>query len=522
MITALLLNACQKDKAKPKWNVDLLIPLISDSITVTDILDENFFVENPDQSISLIFSEELLNMNIDTIIKLPDTLLSFGISLDFLPQPIAFEPGDTIISQVFFLPIELDSEDFSNMALEKSIIRHGDVVFESYNQSDTDLKVVLGIPKVYHPESGSFYSEQKVTQNEFFQKAFDISDYHLDFSGPNHDTINMLSYQVDLIIHPDEPGTVMVKPEDSIALNVYFKDILLYYSRGYFGHETYAFGPEVYEFDMFEDIDVKEISFDEAEIWIEIKNTFGEEVNINVKDITAINTNTQESLSLESDLLNTNLFIDRAHEIEEESGNIKTSTSRFDFSESNFPEIFSIQPNKFSYELSVETNVYEDSASLNNFFYYDQPIALSIDAKVNGGLKIDSLFQESRLEWQGKDLDISNVSEGNLKLVFNNAFPFDFLMNIYLEDKDMTIIDTLTYQLFMKGGHLDENYFITAPYETKTNIPLDDDLKKNINKAVFARYELVLNSTNNEYINIRSTDYLQFKIIGDFDYLIEQ
>jgi len=408
------------------------------------------------------------------------------------------------------------------LAFEKSILRQGNVVFESFNQSDTDLKVILGIPKVYHPESGSFYSEQKVAQNELFQKAFDISDYHLDFTGPNNDTVNMLSYQVDLIIHPDEPGTVMVKPEDSIALNVYFKDILLYYSRGYFGHETYPYGPEIYEFDMFEDIDVKEISFDEAEVWIEIKNTFGEEVNINVNDITAINTNTGEVISLGSELLNTDLFIDRAHEIEEESGNIEPKTSDFDFSESNFPEIFSIQPNRFSYELSVETNVYEDSTSLNNFFYYDQPIVLTIDAKVNGGLKIDSLFQESRIEWQGKDLDISNVEEGHLKLIFNNAFPFDFLMNIYLEDEDLIIIDTLVHQLFMRGGYMDENNFVSAPFVTKMTIPLDEDIKKHINTAVFARYELVLNSSNNEYINIKSTDYLQFKIIGDFDYLIEQ
>jgi len=518
----LISNSCKKDKAKPSWDVNMLIPLVTDSITVTDVLDEKFFVENPDQSISFIFKEELFSLSIDTIVKLPDTLLSFGISLDFLPAPVAFNPGDTIISHEFYLPIELESDDFANMALEKAIIRQGNVVFESFNQSDSDLKVVLAIDKVYHPETGGFYSVQKVAKNELFQEAFDIAEYHLDLRGPDYDTINMLSYKVDLIIHPDEPGTVMVKPEDSIALNVYFKDIHLYYSRGYFGHETYNFGPETFEFDMFEDIIIKNISFEEAEIGLEVENTFGEEVNINVESILATNSNTGETLALESDLLSTDLFVDRAHEVEIESGDIESFTTQFDFSDSNFPEMFAIKPDEFTYKLSIETNIYEDSASLDNFFYNDQPIVLSIDVKVNGGLKIDSLFRESRLEWQGKNLDISMISEGELGLVFSNAFPFDFLMNMYLEDEEMTIIDTLAYQLFIKGGLIDENQFVSAPSETRTHILIDDNLEEHITSAKYAMYELVINSANDESIKIKSTDYLKFKVIGDFVYLIEQ
>ena len=522
MMAVLLFNACKKDKAKPSWDINLLMPLVTDSITVTDVLDEKFFVENPDQSISFIFKEELFSMSIDTIVKLPDTLLSFGISLDFLPAPVAFNPGDTIISHEFYLPIDLNSEGFANMALEKAIIRQGNVVFESFNQSDSDLKVVLAIDKVYHPEAGSFYSVQKVAKNEFFQKAFDIADYHLDLRGPNSDTINMLTYRVDLIIHPDEPGTVMVKPEDSIALNVYFKDIHLYYSRGYFGHQIYPFGPETFEFNMFEDLDIKDISFEEAEIWLEIENTFGEEVNINVESILASNSHTGEVVHLESDLLGINLFVDRANEIEIESGNIEPFTCRFDFSDSNFPEIFAIQPNEFTYKLSLETNVYEDSASLNNFFYHDQPIGLAIDVKVDGGIKVDSLFRETRLQWQGNNIDLSTVSEGELALVFSNAFPFDFSMNMYLEDEEMTIIDTLAFQLFIEGGFIDEDQFVKAPRETRTTILVDDDLKKHITSAKYAMYELIINSASEEPIKIRSTDYLKFKVIGDFVYLIEQ
>jgi len=517
-----LVSSCERDSIKPSWDVNMLLPLMADTINIEDVLDERFFVENPDQSIALVFNEELFSMNIDSLVHLPDTLFQFGMRLSFWPEPTVHQPGDTIISQTFFLPINLQYGNAYKLLLEKAILKSGNIVFESYQESEIDLLVALGITGAEHPETGSFFAAEKVPKNQNFQKTYDIADYHLNLSGPDNDTVNMFTYDVWLIVHPDEPGEVTLYPTDSIALSILFQDIVLDYSRGYFGKNTFHIGPDVYPFDMFGDVDIQSISFDDAEVNIIIENTYGVDANVNIQNIVASNTVTGESISLESPLLNQDLYIERAVEVEPESGEILPYSGHFDFSESNFSDLLSIKPNEISYEMTMETNVTGDSSALDNFFYYDKPISVVLDVKVNGGIKIDSLFETSRMEWNAGGIDLANIRQGKLNLIFANAFPFDFMMNLYLEDEEENIIDTLVYQQAMAAGIIGSDGFVSEAQETRMSIALDDDLKQSFTQAKYSKYELLISSANGEQIKIHKSDYLKFKVVGDFEYLFEQ
>lgn len=514
--------SCQKDKNKPSWDVDLLLPLVQDSITLYDVLDDRFFQENPDQSVSLVFQEELYKMNLDSLVTLPDTLITFGVGLGFLPGPITLQPGDTVIANRFVLPLEMDGTDVQGVLLEKAILRSGDIVFEAYNQSSTDLNVFLEIEGASHPETGTFVAQETVNNNELFRKSFDITDYHLDLTGPNHDTINMLAYDVALVISPDETGPVTIYPEDSVALNAYFSDVVANYSRGYFGQNSYAYGPETYPIDFLEDLEVENISFDDAEILFVIENTYGVEVDFRVESLKAINSITHDTVSLESELIDSALFVDRAIELEEESGNIETNSGSFDFTDSNFPELFSINPDQMCYVMDASVNVRGDSTNYDNFFYYDYPVSISMDASVNGGIKFDSLFQSDRLEWQANNVDLSGVKEGNLKLNFNNAFPFEFNMSLFLENQDTVVIDTLIYRETISAGYIGSDGFVESPKKTLVEIPLDDNLRKEFKNGRFASYEIYVNSAGGDGVSIHTDNHLSFQVIGDFIYLFEQ
>lgn len=514
--------SCKKDRAKPSWDVDLLIPLLHDSITLYDVLDDRFFQENPDQSISMVFEEELYRMNLDTLVALPDTLLTFGLGLDFLTGPITLQPGDTVISQRFILPLELDGEDVQGVILEKVILRSGAIVFEAYNQSETDLLVSLGMGNVFHPETGSFYAEEIVANNDLFQQGFNIKDYELDLTGPNHDTVNLMTYDVALIISPNEPEAVNIYPQDSVALNVYFQDVVVNYARGYFGKNSYTEGPEVYPIDFLEEVEVENISFDNAEIYFIIENTYGLGVNFRMQELAAINTKTQDTVRLESALIDSALFVDRAHEVVEESGNIETETGSFDFSDSNFPDLFAIKPDEMSYVINAEVNVSGDSTNYDNFFYFDSPVIINMNARVNGGIKFDSLFQSDRLEWDASSVSLTDVKEGSLKMAFNNAFPFDFNMSLFLENQDTVVIDTLIFKEPIDAGYMGNNGFVEQTKKTSIEIPLDEHLRAHFSESRFARYEIYISSAENNGVNIHADNHLSFQVIGDFIYLFEQ
>ena len=522
LVISSLLFSCERDSVKPSWDVDLLIPLVADTITVNDVLDERFFVENPDQSISLAFNEELLSMNIDSLAELPDTLFNYGMRLSFMPDPTIHQPGDTIIAQKFFLPINLQYGDSYGLLLKKAILRSGNIVFEAYQESNVDLQVVLGIIGAEHPETGSFFAVENVPKNQTFQKEYDMSDYERSLDGPDHDTMNMFTYNVALIVDPNEEGEVTIYPHDSIALTIYFRDVVLDYARGYFGQSSFHIGPEDYPFAFFKDLDMEGLAFDDAKINFNIKNTYGVDVNMNLKNITAINSQTSDSVSLESPLMNTDLYIGQATEESSGSGNVTPFETSFDFSNSNFSDLLSIKPDKISYDMNQETNINVDSANFDNFFYYDIPISVNLDAKINGGVKIDSLFQSARMAWNANGTDLSNIKNGELKLVFANAFPFDFSMNLYFEDEEKNKIDTLVYEQFISGGSIGTDGVVSDATVTRISIPVDDGLKETFKNAKYTMYELIISSADGQQVKIHKSDYLKFKVIGDFQYLLEQ
>lgn len=518
----MILTGCRKERPKPSWDVELLTPLIADTIGVQDVLDHNFFTVNNDSSVSLMFEDTLYKVSVDSLVELPDTLFSWGFSLAALPNPIHLQPGDTIIKEVFDWPLDFESYDIKGIKLITALIRSGQIVFEAFDQSETDLQVVFGINSAVRNGTDTLLISEKVPNDEVVSKSFDVSDYRLDLTGSDGDTVNMLNYYLALIVHPDEPGQVTLYPQDSFAVNMYFKDIILNYARGYFGQATFHFGPETYPVDLFSGLDVAGISIQQADVTLKIENNYGIEANLAIQNITAINSLTGESATLQGDIVGTELFVDRATESVPEAGVVQPYIADFDFSNTNFPELISIQPDEISYTMTLETNVMADSTLYNNFLYYDYPIAVSLRAQVNGGIGIDSLFETATLQWNGEGVQLQNVSDGQLTLVFVNGFPFNFNMNLYFQDETHNNIDTLIYDAWLPGAMLDDNFAASQPTETRIAIPLDEGLKESIKSAKYSYYEILVNSAQGENVKIYSDDFLKFKVIGDFQYLYEQ
>jgi hypothetical protein len=522
ILAIIFLTACQKDRPSPSWEVELLTPLIADTIDIEDVLDSDFFTINPDGTVSLVFDDELYHVNVDSLVELPDTLFSWGFGLEALPNPITLQPGDTIIKEVFDWPLDIDSYDIKGVKLVEALIRSGQIVFEAFDQSGTDLEVVFGINSAIRNETDTFLVAEKVLKDEVFSMAYDVSDYKLNLTGNNGDTINMLNYYLALIVHPDEPGPVTLFPADSFAVNIYFEQILVNYALGYFGQNTFYFGPESYPFDFFEGLDVAGLSIENADVNLRIENYYGVEAHINIQDLTARNNQSGLSVSLAGDIMGSDLFIDRATDPSAGMGIVEPHTEIFDFSDTNFPEVFSILPDEISYTMTLQTNVLADSTNYNNFLYYDYPIRIYLQAAVKGGIKIDSLLESARFEWNGDGIQIDNVTKGNLVLVMTNGFPLNLNMNLYFQDENYQNIDTLLFGEFLPGGMLDENQGVSEPVETRISIPLDNPLKESIRLASYSFYELLINSAQGEHVVIHSSDFVRFKVIGDFTYLFEQ
>jgi len=220
-------------------------------------------------------------------------------------------------------------------------------------------------------------------------------------------------------------------------------------------------------------------------------------------------------------MIDSNLYIDAATQMGNGLGVVDPEIGIFDFSNSNFNDLISILPDQVSYTLDVETNVTGDTNNLENFFYYDYPIEVYMEAEVNQGVMIEDMFVENTTEWNGEGLSFDKVGEGILDIVFMNGFPFSFDANMYFEDENHVIIDTLLYDEFFASGILDEDNKVEEPVETRIEIELTESLKQSIQDAKYSRYELMINSADNEHVKIYDDNVMELKIIGDFTLKIE-
>ena len=523
VVMAVVLSGCRKERPKPSWDVDLLSPLMKDTVSIVDIISDTLITENPDHSISFVFDQKLYEVNVDSLVMLPDTLFHFEQVMSWMPYPsVPMPPGEPIIEAQFDWPLDYETFGFEGIALESAFIRSGQIYFEVYNSSEGTILSEFKINSAVKNVADTFYISEIIPAGQLASKAFDFSGYRLNLTGSNNDTVNMVNYTLGLFADPYIPDTLILYQADSFAVNIYFEDIVVDYAKGNFGRNTYHFGPETYEVDVFGDLDVGGFSMKDALVYLRIENNYGVDGLVKIKEFSTFNTETNESVFLQGDLVDSNLYIAAATQTGDGLGIVHPNENYFDFSNSNFNDLLQIMPDQVSYSLEVTSNPSADSSSRDHFFYYDDPIRVFVEADVSQGVMIQDLFVENRVSWNGEGVDISKVSEGKLVVVLDNGFPFSFDINLFFEDEDFTVIDTLLYEEMVAGGILGADSSVVEPVETRIDVVLTESLEESIKEAEYARYELLINSADNKHVKIYSTDIMKMKIIGDFSYRIEQ
>jgi hypothetical protein len=71
-LTTLLIFACKHELERPTWDVDMIVPLVHSQMNINDMFSDSILniVENEEGFISLVFQEEFIDMNLDTLIKI--------------------------------------------------------------------------------------------------------------------------------------------------------------------------------------------------------------------------------------------------------------------------------------------------------------------------------------------------------------------------------------------------------------------------------------------------------------------
>lgn len=129
--------ACRKKGAKPNWEIDSLLPLFETSLSIADIAGKDFVKNNPDNSVSVVFKENFYDLNIDSLVQIPDTIITEQLNIPFNMNA---SPGAT-----FYSSNETTKYNLGQVELNKAIIESGvaEIEFVSSVQEKTIITYSL-------------------------------------------------------------------------------------------------------------------------------------------------------------------------------------------------------------------------------------------------------------------------------------------------------------------------------------------------------------------------------------------
>src|SRR5689334_17831763 len=89
LLSALILvSSCRKDTGSSGWNTQMLVPIVSSSLSLQNLVKDSSITTNRDSSVTLAFSSTLYRFNLASqIAQIPDTSIGQKFTLNTLGLP---------------------------------------------------------------------------------------------------------------------------------------------------------------------------------------------------------------------------------------------------------------------------------------------------------------------------------------------------------------------------------------------------------------------------------------------------
>ena len=233
-----------------------------------------------------------------------------------------------------------------------------------------------------------------------------------------------------------------------------------------------------------------DISFEDPRIAIQVENSFGIPMSarlLNVKAITAAGNEINLTTSINSFDLN--------YPAINEIGESKTTTFYLDRNNSNIKDILDTRPTKILYEIEGTLNPQD----INDLvFLTDQSTLasiLKIELPIHGTASGFTVQTSAEMDLQ----DIENISDAEFKLITDNGLPIDVDFQMYFQDENENIIDSLFNepQAVLSSAAIDTNGNTVGTTESITFVDMPKDRMTMIQNAKAALINVSFSTTNN-------------------------
>lgn len=467
------LSGCRKESDKPTWDIDVLAPIARTTFTLRDLLADSLIRTDPNGAVTLVYSSTLFEVDLDTILTAPDTTFAYRYALPF-PGPANFPAGVN-----FFNQVDVQRFDLDELALRRLILREGTLELRMTNMVQTRILGSIQIPAAQFPDgSSTLYTEAAAgtpAQPAISVATRDLAGTSFDLRGPQLNSVNTVQTIIGAQLDPNGQGAT-VTDQDSLILQARYFGLVPEYAKGFFGQRSLSAGPSEEAIGLFEAIVGGTLDLDEATLRLTVENGFGVDLQLRMRELTAINTRTGAEVSLEHALFNGPLNLTRA--IDLGTGPQPTRVERvMNVGNSNLTGFIEALPNRARYRLDLALNPLGDISNGNDFLYHSSQLKADIDLEVPLRLITDELTLQSITVPQLPGTAQGHaLQSGTLRLFATNGFPMNARVLLDLIDADGNAVATIPVSGTVASGLLGPNGLVNRRTESRLEARLDEDL----------------------------------------------
>ncbi|MDX1907361.1 MAG: hypothetical protein SF053_10040 [Bacteroidia bacterium] len=355
------------------------------------------------------------------------------------------------------------------------------------------------------PEGGS------VTQVE----ETSLAGYTLDLTSGGIDISTFVEQIRMSLVYSG--NLVTLDQTDSLVVTFGLTDIVPAYAEGYLGRDTFTVrGSE--SFTAFKNLDVSRLQLGRAQAQVQIANTAGVDARVEVRELTASNARTGESVRLTGTPFLAGPFYVAAAELPDTLSPVVT-TIDFTQQNSNILRFVNVLPESLQYDIRVFSNPTGQLGVYRDFATDQSRIAAYLEVRIplEGVLEQLTLTDTVTLDWD-PDTDVSALGSGTLRLLVDNRFPVQAAVTAVIRDASGNEITRMADGQVVQAGVPNAAGYVEVPVRTVLEKSFEGDLLSRVirdGRSLTLRY--TLDSRPAGSLVKFYTDYtLLARLVGEF------
>lgn len=350
---------------------------------------------------------------------------------------------------------------------------------------------------------------------------FQLADYYIDMTL-NGDSINLFPYKlVGDLLYSGRKNTMDLS--DSIDVFYGLFDIKPAYIEGYLGQETFSFAESI-NLDFFNSILGGTLDLTAPKVELTVANSIGVDGELRINQMEAKNTRTGENVTLSGSIISTPTEV-RGPKLPN-VGQVVTTKLNLNENNSNVQQFVSLLPDQLDFDLEVLVNKNGNPALRDNFATDESRISAFLDLEVPLEGIANELVLQDTVALSISELTLpASVTDGTLKLVLENNFPFEAGVQVFFYDQGGAVFDSLFTDGMrtIPAGTVDADGFVdnpgTATLAATINQARLDDLRV-LGKEAVIRFKMTT-KPDGQAVKLYTTYGIDFHLVGDFRYSVD-